>query len=96
MKSNQPFPSDLAEKFMLRLPVGMRERIAQAARSNNRSMNSEIVKVLEATFPPFGADDSEISTENWRETEVDRILTEIERLFGRLKEVRSLKWPGEQ
>jgi len=40
-----------ADKLMLRLPDGMRERIAERAKENGRSMNSEIVfnlkKVLE-------------------------------------------------
>lgn len=41
-----------SDKFMLRLPDGMRERIAKVAKANNRSMNAEIVYVLEAHFPP--------------------------------------------
>lgn len=44
-------PSDLADKFMLRLPEGLRERIAARAKRHGRSMNSEIVEVLEAAFP---------------------------------------------
>ncbi|WP_016971638.1 Arc family DNA-binding protein [Pseudomonas tolaasii] len=39
----------LEEKFVVRLPDGMRERIALQARENTRSMNSEIVHRLEAT-----------------------------------------------
>ncbi len=42
----------LADKFMLRLPNGMRERIKGAAEENGRSMNAEIVRVLEREFPP--------------------------------------------
>jgi len=38
------------EKFMLRLPDGMRRRIASKAAANNRSMNAEIVSRLEASF----------------------------------------------
>ncbi|KWV74891.1 Arc family DNA-binding protein [Pseudomonas lactis] len=37
------------EKFVVRLPDGMRERIAMQARENTRSMNSEIVHRLEST-----------------------------------------------
>lgn len=40
----------LSEKFMLRLPDGMRERIKGAAEANHRSMNAEIIARLEATF----------------------------------------------
>ncbi|QPO18810.1 Arc family DNA-binding protein [Pseudomonas sp. Y39-6] len=39
----------LEEKFVVRLPDGMRERIALRARENTRSMNSEIVHRLENT-----------------------------------------------
>jgi hypothetical protein len=44
------FPSQGLDKFVLRLPTGMRERIGGAARANNRSMNSEIVARLEQSF----------------------------------------------
>jgi len=35
------------EKFVVRLPLGMRARIAEVARTNHRSMNSEIITRLE-------------------------------------------------
>jgi hypothetical protein len=43
----------LSDKFMLRLPDGMRDRIKDAADLNGRSMNSEIVATLEEEYPPF-------------------------------------------
>lgn len=36
-----------SEKFILRLPAGMRDRIAKLAAQNGRSMNSEIIAALE-------------------------------------------------
>lgn len=45
----QPTQSD--PQFKLRLPTGLRERIKTAAEANNRSMNAEIVAVLEEAFP---------------------------------------------
>ena len=39
-----------AEKYIVRFPDGMRERIAQAAKKSNRSMNAEIVARLEESF----------------------------------------------
>lgn len=50
--SKPPAPSDLADKFMLRMPSGMRDRIARAAKVNGRSMNAEIVQTLEDHYPP--------------------------------------------
>jgi len=35
------------DKFMLRLPEGMRDSIAERAKENGRSMNSEIVQIIE-------------------------------------------------
>ncbi len=35
------------DKFMLRFPDGMREAIAERAKANGRSMNSEIVQILQ-------------------------------------------------
>ncbi|WP_314140128.1 Arc family DNA-binding protein [Buttiauxella noackiae] len=34
------------EKFVVRFPDGMRDAIAERAKNNGRSMNSEIVKIL--------------------------------------------------
>lgn len=48
-----------SDKFMLRLPDGMRDRIKLAAGENNRSMNQEIVAALEEKYPEpeFTAED---------------------------------------
>lgn len=43
-------PSRTAEQFVVRFPEGMRDRIAEAAKKNNRSMNAEIVARLDRTF----------------------------------------------
>jgi len=45
------------DKFIVRLPNGLRDRIKIAAHANGRSMNSEVVAVLEERFPaPFGGE----------------------------------------
>lgn len=44
------YPSALADKFVVRLPDGMRERIAEVARDSRRSMNSEIISRLETSL----------------------------------------------
>lgn len=43
-------PLQPQDKYVLRLPNGMRDRIKAAAEANNRSMNAEIVARLEATL----------------------------------------------
>lgn len=47
---DSPTSAKNAEKFVVRLPRGMRRRIAEAARGYRRSMNSEIVARLEETL----------------------------------------------
>lgn len=44
------YSSRTADKFVVRLPDGMRERIADVARNHHRSMNSEIIARLEQTL----------------------------------------------
>lgn len=36
-----------ADKYVLRLPDGMRDKLADLARANNRSMNAEMVHILQ-------------------------------------------------
>lgn len=43
MMERRPLPSEAAEKFVVRLLDGMRDRIRREAKENVRSMNSEIV-----------------------------------------------------
>lgn len=50
MSETKEFPSDRADKFVVRFPEGMRDLIAEAAKSNNRSMNAEIVARLQQSF----------------------------------------------
>jgi hypothetical protein len=43
----QHYTSRTADKFVVRLPQGMRDRIAEVAKQHHRSMNSEIIARLE-------------------------------------------------
>lgn len=49
--AKQAFPSDQQDKFVLRLPDGMRDRIKAAAEKSGRSMNAEIIHALEIIYP---------------------------------------------
>ena len=46
----EPLAKD-QDKFVLRLPDGMRDRIKAVPDKNNRSMNAEIVATLETKYP---------------------------------------------
>lgn len=50
MADRSQYPSEQADKFVVRFPDGMRDRIAEAAKAAGRSMNAEIVARLEASF----------------------------------------------
>lgn len=51
MTTDKPsFPSDAADKFVVRFPDGMRDQITGAAKAAGRSMNAEIVHRLESSF----------------------------------------------
>lgn len=47
-----PYPSETQERFIVRMPDGMRDKITETAKANNRSMNAEIVARLEQSFDP--------------------------------------------
>ncbi len=55
------YSSRTADKFVVRLPEGMRERIADVARNHHRSMNSEIIARLEQSLFQEGALDDDLS-----------------------------------
>lgn len=44
------YSSRTADKFVVRLPDGMRELVAQMAKNHHRSMNSEIIARLEKSL----------------------------------------------
>ncbi len=49
------YSSRTADKFVVRLPDGMRECISNVARNHHRSMNSEIIARLEQSLLQEGA-----------------------------------------
>lgn len=55
------YSSRTADKFVVRLPDGMREQIAEVARNHHRSMNSEIIARLEQSLIQEGALGEELS-----------------------------------
>ena len=53
------------EKFVVRLPMGMRDRIAEVARLSRRSMNSEIVARLEQTLGESWTSENTADHQSW-------------------------------
>lgn len=50
MTKKPTFPSDAADKFMLRFPEGMRDELKTTAELLGRSMNAEIIQRLKRSF----------------------------------------------
>lgn len=63
MSNDKNFPSDKADKYVVRFPDGMRDKIAEAAKANSRSMNAEIVARLEASFLGGSSEEMELLKE---------------------------------
>lgn len=63
-------PSRFLDKIIIRVPHGMRDRIKRVADSNNRSVNAELLVLLERTFPP--------------ETKIDEYLQGVAVIVGKL------------
>lgn len=45
--ARRSYPSEIADKLQLRFPEGMRNKIKDLAKANRRSMNAEIIFILE-------------------------------------------------
>ncbi|CND37793.1 Arc family DNA-binding protein [Yersinia pseudotuberculosis] len=55
------FPSQEMDRFNVRLPSGMRDAIAERAKQNGRSMNSELILIIEQALNapiPYTTDNS--------------------------------------
>jgi hypothetical protein len=48
--AQMPYNSRTADKFVLRLPEGLRDRINLAAENNHRSMNGEIIARIDSSL----------------------------------------------
>jgi len=53
-------PSQLLDKIIIRVPDGLRDRIKRAADANGRSMNAELLILLDKTYPATSVIDAYI------------------------------------
>jgi hypothetical protein len=61
MMARPKYPSEEKDKFMVRFPNGLRDKIAEVALQHGRSSNSEIIMRLEASFQPSMSLESDIA-----------------------------------
>lgn len=88
----KPFPSETQERFIVRFPDGMRDRIADVAKMNNRSMNAEIVARLQASMATDGAVGQQAFERGFETTVLQREIERLTKLLeDRAVEVRAAK-----
>ncbi len=77
MTKERNYPSRTAAQFVVRLPDGMRERIAEAAEMNARSMNAEIVARLQESFEPRTVNIDMTVGEDATVRDIQRVLEQL-------------------
>ena len=77
------YTSRTSDKFVVRLPDGMRKRVVELARKNHRSMNSEIISRLDESFNTWkfaaNIDPNSVTSHELRLLEFFRKLDEAKR-----------------
>lgn len=89
MSEKQAYPSDAADKVLVRMPDGMRGRLKDAAKSNNRTMNAEIVARLDESFQATASTEEQAFQEGY---ESASLRIEVERLREQLHAERMQKF----
>lgn len=75
------YPSRELDKVIIRLPDGLKERIRRIAEENGRSVNSELVTLLDRTYPA--------------EATIDECVEKISSIIEKLPEsMRGDAWEG--
>lgn len=99
--SKEPYPSETADRFIIRFPEGMRDRIRNEAAANNRSMNAEIIARLDASLEgrsisgePITMDaireESQKVSETIAKAESNAVRQFMEEITAKISDVQSL------
>lgn len=67
----------LVERFTVRMPDGLRDAIAERAKQNGRSMNSEIIQILQDAISGKDAIDKDQLDMEKIKTILDRVAEEV-------------------
>lgn len=78
--SRKPYPSEQQDRFIIRLPDGMRDKLAVVAKANGRSMNAEIVSRLEQTLQTDEETEASLAD---HEKRIDQLEAQVSRLLER-------------
>lgn len=84
MAREKIYPSESQDRYIVRFPDGMRDRIAEAAKANNRSMNSEIIARLEASFESSIDEGTLTGLKKLMQDREDNLLATVNANFARI------------
>lgn len=87
MNKKPPAPSDIADKFMLRFPDGMRDHMRVEAEKNNRSMNAEIIHRLEMSIAIDSFDDA-LESQRYDKVGITGILHSLDAIREEVAQLR--------
>lgn len=87
-KLPQDTESRHADKYIIRFPDGMRDRLKEEARTNNRTLNAEIVARLQASFEVHEAVENMAFEHGFEST---GLKNDIERLNAQLEKMQKAK-----
>ncbi len=72
------------DKFIVRLPEGMRDQIKKEAEKNHRTMNAEVVAVLEAFYAAGGVTHASGFDLPAPDSELEKRLSAVERALSQM------------
>lgn len=94
--STKPYPSRVADQFLVRMPDGMRDRLAAEADRSGRSMNAEIVHRLQASLDKQAdTPGARIADPEARQQFVQQLRTRQAVVLGRREALRSQRFSVE-
>lgn len=73
-----PRAPQIADKYVLRMPDGMRDKLAALAKANNRSMNAEIIGLLQQAIERRTSTAAEINVNVLAEAIADRVAAKLD------------------
>lgn len=86
-KAIQHYTSRTADKFVVRLPQGMRDKIAEVAKTHHRSMNSEIIARLEHSLLDLPTLPEQPSRQSLNDQQLDALSHPERELLVRFREM---------
>ena len=72
------------DKFIARLPDGMRDQLKKSAEQNSRSMNAELVEALKAYLDLEERSKSSVSRRNTTNSDIPATKSDVEMLSKKL------------